>query len=256
MLILVSNDDGVHAHGLHPLADALRPLGDVWIVAPEQEQSAQSHALTMHKPLRVRRRDERVFAVSGTPADCVYMAVHKLLPQRPALVVSGINRGANLGNDILYSGTVAAAMEACLFGIPAIAVSLHVAWQKRASEHHWDTAARVAEQVARGVLEHGLAPRTLLNINVPDVPPGELRGLRTTRMGVRTYEQQVDARTDPRGRAYYWIGGAHERFEPIPESDGPEVEAGYASVSPLQADLTAEAQLAAMRRWPLFAAGS
>lgn len=252
MLILVSNDDGIHAHGLRPLADALSVLGEVWIVAPEQEQSAQSHALTMHKPLRMRRREERVYAVSGTPADCVYMAVHNLLPERPALVVSGINRGANLGNDILYSGTVAAAMEACLVGIPAIAVSLYVEWQVRARQHHWSTASEVALQVARGVLEHGLPARTLLNVNVPDVPPEALLGVRATRMGVRTYEQAVDARVDPRGRPYYWIGGAHKLFEPIPDSDGPAVEAGYASVSPLQADLTAEFALDGLRRWSVF----
>lgn len=249
MRILVSNDDGIHAYGLPPLAEALSALGEVWIVAPEREQSAQSHALTMHKPLRVRRRGEREFAVSGTPADCVYLAAHHLLPEPPALVVSGINRGGNLGNDVLYSGTVAAAMEACLIGIPSIAISMHVEDGVRAADHHWATAAALAARLGRDVLQHGLPPRTLLNVNVPDLPLDQLKGLRVARMGVRHYDNQVDARVDPRGRDYYWIGGKHERFEPIPGSDGPLVEQGYASVSPLEADLTHEGMLRRMESW-------
>ncbi|MCK6523078.1 5'/3'-nucleotidase SurE [Myxococcota bacterium] len=252
--ILISNDDGVHAYGLPPLIEALTPLGEVWVVAPEREQSAQSHALTMHKPLRVRRRGERSFGVTGTPADCVYMALNKLLPGRPDIVVSGINRGGNIGNDILYSGTVAAAMEACLVGIPAIAVSLHVEWDVHASKHHWGTAAELAARLAASVLRDGLAPRTLLNVNVPDVPPEALKRVCATSMGVRRYETKVDERVDPRGQRYYWLGGAHERFEPIPESDGEAIERGDASVTPIQADLTSWATLSRLRQLDIFQA--
>lgn len=250
--ILISNDDGVHAYGLPPLIEALTPLGEVWVVAPEREQSAQSHALTMHKPLRVRRRGERSFGVSGTPADCVYMALNKLLPAPPDIVVSGINRGGNIGNDILYSGTVAAAMEACLVGVPAIAVSLHVDWEVHASKHHWRTAAELTARLAQEVLQHGLLPRTLLNVNVPDVPPDALAGVVPTSMGVRRYETRVDERIDPRGQRYYWLGGAHERFDPIPNSDGEAIERGYASVTPIQADLTSWTGLDRLRGLDLF----
>ncbi|MEY3213479.1 MAG: nucleoside-3/5-monophosphate phosphatase and short-chain exopolyphosphatase SurE [Pseudomonadota bacterium] len=250
--ILISNDDGVHAYGLPPLIEALTPLGEVWVVAPESEQSAQSHALTMHKPLRVRRRGERFFGVSGTPADCVYMALNKLMPERPDIVVSGINRGGNIGNDILYSGTVAAAMEACLVGIPAIAISLHVDWEVHASKHHWGTAAALAARLVGQVRIHGLLPRTLLNVNVPDVPPEALKRVAATSMGVRRYENKVDERVDPRGQRYYWLGGAHERFDPIPDSDGQAIERGYASVTPIQADLTSWPGLARVHRMDVF----
>ncbi|MCB9759048.1 MAG: 5'/3'-nucleotidase SurE [Alphaproteobacteria bacterium] len=249
MRILISNDDGIHAYGLDPLAEALAPLGEVWIVAPEREQSTQSHALTLHKPLRVRERDARRFAVSGTPADCVYMAVLHLMPEPPGLVVSGINRGGNLGNDVLYSGTVAAAMEACLFGLPAIAASLEVDWRVRARDHHWDTAASIVASLARDVLAHGLPRRTLLNLNVPDVPASQLKGIRATRMGIRHYENEVTERLDQRGQPYFWIGGTHVEFEAIAGTDGPAVEAGYASVTPLQADLTHPGALERLRDW-------
>lgn len=252
MRILISNDDGIHAAGLAPLAYALEPLGEVWVVAPEQEQSARSHALTMHKPLRVKRREDRWFSVSGTPADCVYMAVHRVLPGAPDLVVSGINRGANLGSDILYSGTVAAAMEACLYGLRAMAVSLYIDPARPGAAHHWDTAAAVAARVAQAQLDAPLPAHVLLNVNVPDLPLGEVRGVRATCMGVRHYEKRVDERTDPWGRRYYWIGGRHMRFEDIADSDGPALEQGYASVSPLQPDLTHHRFLRDLRGWTLF----
>ncbi|MCO4769981.1 MAG: 5'/3'-nucleotidase SurE [Deltaproteobacteria bacterium] len=249
MRILISNDDGIHAAGLRPLEQALSALGEVWVVAPEREQSAQSHALTMHKPLRIRRKEPRWYSVSGTPADCVYVALHHLLDQAPAIVVSGINRGANLGNDVLYSGTVAAAMEATLHGVPAVAVSLYVEWGTGERDHSWDTAAQVALKVAQRVVNDGLPPRVLLNVNVPDRPAHELSGVRNASMGVRHYEAQVDERRDPRGRRYYWIGGRHERFEAIKDSDGPLIEQGYATVTPIRADMTSYAALKAMKPW-------
>lgn len=246
MRILLANDDGFYAHGLKPLAEALDDLGEVWVVAPEREQSARSHALTMHKPLRATERRPRWFAVSGTPADCVYMGVFHLMPERPDIVVSGINRGANLGNDVLYSGTVAAAMEGALLGLPSVAVSLFYRFGTPTELLNFGTAARVTRAVVAGLIEHGHEPRTVVNINVPDLPESELQGIRAARLGIREYEPLVDERRDPRGRPYYWIGGKHSRFAPIPDSDGPLCSEGWATVTPLSADLTAERALEAM----------
>jgi 5'-nucleotidase len=251
MRILVSNDDGFFARGLPPLVQALQSLGTVWVVAPEREQSAKSHSLTMHKPLRIKEhpgRGDRWFSVSGTPADCVYMALNHLLPERPDLVVSGINYGSNLGNDVLYSGTVAAAMEACLAEIPAIAASLHLDFRDP-EPLHWDTAGAVVRQVAERVVEHGLPRRTLLNVNVPNVAPDALQGVVSCRHGERRYENLVRPGTDPRGRKYFWVAGNHSHFGDDPQTDGPLVERGFASVSPLSADMTDERQLGAMGDW-------
>lgn len=243
--ILISNDDGIDSPGIAALADAVKDFGTVWVVAPDRERSAQSHTLTMHKPLRADPRGERMFAVSGTPADCVYLGLLGLLPKEPALVLSGINRGSNLGNDVFYSGTVAAAMEGCLQGVPAIAFSLHMKFSDEAIA----TAKSVVQRVVTTVLADGLPPRTLLNVNIPAIPLAELRGIKAATMGVRRYEEMVDKRNDPRGRPYYWIGGEHDRFAPIPDSDGPAVEAGWASVTPIRADLTDHASMASVRKW-------
>lgn len=245
MRILLSNDDGVDAPGLAALALAMADLGEVWIVAPEKEQSAQSHALTLHKPLRVKRRDERVFSVSGTPADCVYMARHHVLPAPPDLVVSGVNRGANLGKDVHYSGTVAAAREAAMARVPAIAVSLHVTAPSRS--HHYDTAARVAHDLVARIGPAGIPPLVLLNVNVPDLPFEELAGLRVAPLGHRVYADGVSRRVDPWGRDYYWIGGGHAHFEDMPHTDGPLVERGFATITPLHADPTDTEELEALR---------
>lgn len=249
MIILVSNDDGFEAPGLRELARAAEALGEVWVVAPDSEMSAVSHALTMHRPLRVTQRSERAFAVSGTPADCVYLAVHNLLPEAPALVLSGINRGANLGDDVHYSGTVAAAMEACLMGLPAVAVSLYVDFQVPPEKYHFGSAAEVAVEVSRDVLMHGLPRHVLLNLNVPDRPREEIRGVLATRLGHRHYHPLAEERRDPRGRPYYWIGGSHDRFEDIPSSDGPLVAKGFASLTPLQPDMTSEPMLEKLQGW-------
>ncbi len=245
MLILLSNDDGIEAPGLAALEVALAGLGELWTVAPATEQSAKSHSLTMHEPLRITPAGTRRFSVSGTPADSVYLATHHILPRKPDLVVSGINRGSNLSNDVVYSGTVAAAREAASFGIPALAVSLWVS----SRTPFWDTAQRIARRVAEKVIQRGLPVGVLLNLNVPDLPLEAVKGLRVAPLGRRYYHMSVAENTDPRGRKYYWIGGDHDRFGDDPETDGPICEDGYAVVTPLHMDLTAHEVLDGIRRW-------
>jgi len=245
MRMLLSNDDGIDAPGLAALEEALRALGEVVVVAPATEQSAKSHSLTMHRPLRVSRRGPGRYAVTGTPADAVYLALHHLVPGYVDLVVSGINRGGNLGGDVHYSGTVAAAREACMQGVPAMAVSA----RSVDGVVHFDTAAQVAVDAARRLLDHPLPRGVFLNVNVPCVPPSELRGARVVPLGERTYAHAVDERVDPRGGVYYWIGGPHLAFEGGDDTDGAAVEAGFASLTPLGADPTNLAALEALRGW-------
>jgi 5'-nucleotidase len=240
-VILVTNDDGVHAQGLAALAEALGPLGEVFVVAPDREQSAVGHALTLHRPLRVEKLGERRFAVNGTPSDCVNLGVLGLLPEPPVLVVSGINHGSNLGDDVTYSGTVSAAMEGTLLGVPAMAVS-----QVEADAGGFEDAARVARLVAARALVEGLPAKTLLNVNVPR---GELRGIRMTRLGHRVYREKVVQETDPRGRPYYWIGAGPPEWQADEASDMSAVHAGYASVTPLHLDLTHFGALGRMTDW-------
>lgn len=245
MLVLLSNDDGIEAPGLGALEAVAAELGEVWTVAPATEQSAKSHSLTMSEPLRVLERGVRRFAVTGTPADSVYLALHHLLPRRPDIVLSGINRGTNLSNDVLYSGTVAAAREAAGAGIASIAVSLWVG----EGPPHWETAQDVVRRISAHVIARGLPPGVLVNVNVPDVPLAGLRGVRVAPLGRRHYAFSVLEKTDPRGRKYYWIGGDHQRFEDIPDSDGPLCEQGFAVVTPLQMDLTAHDLIPGLREW-------
>ncbi len=247
MRLLLSNDDGIAADGLAALAAALAPLGSVYVVAPEHEQSAKSHALTLREPLRVRSVGNNRWAVSGTPADCVYVALHHLLAEPPDIVVSGINHGANLGNDVHYSGTVAAAREACLHGRQAISVSLRRA--DAAGLPNWDTAAHVAARVVDAVSRHPLAALVHLNVNVPDIPLSDLRGIRATSLGERRYQPLVDARQDPRGVTYLWIGGPHIEFNGDPSSDGRAVDQGWASATPLDAYPNHADSLHALRSW-------
>ena len=247
MRLLISNDDGIDAPGIAALADAASAFGDVWVVAPDRERSAHGHAFTMHEPLRAHPRGPQRFAVSGTPADAVYLGIHKLLPEPPALVLAGINDGSNLGNDVFYSGTVAAAMEGALLGLPAIAISLH----KRAGDkvRHWETAQDVARRVIANVLAEGLPRRTLLNVNVPNVPLSRLAGLKTCVLGERRYHPLVLERLDPRGRTYYWIGGDHDTFVEVAESDGLAIDADWATVTPIVPDVTHHDALPQVRRW-------
>ncbi len=250
MRILVSNDDGIFAAGIPPLVGALERLGEVWVVAPASEQSASSHSLTMHEPLRIQRIRDRWFSVSGTPADCVYMAVNHLLPARPAVVVSGINRGGNLSEDTHYSGTVAAAREAVLVGIRGVAVSLHVPWGAPSQPgYRWEAAAALASRVVADVVGHPIETCRLFNLNVPNLPLAELKGIKLCRLGHRHYEVAVEDRLDLRGRHYYWIGGDHAHFDDRPDTDGPTVESGWASLTPMRVDMTADAALPDMATW-------
>ncbi|OGP34956.1 MAG: 5'/3'-nucleotidase SurE [Deltaproteobacteria bacterium GWC2_65_14] len=244
-MILVCNDDGYRSEGILALAEALRALGTVYVVAPDRERSAAGHSLTLSHPLRVEKVGTRAYAVDGTPTDCVNLAVNGILRgKKIALVASGINKGANMGDDITYSGTVAGAMEGTLLGIPSIAVSL-------ASRNHFrfEASAKFTHEVARKVLRHKIPKDTLLNINLPNVPPEEIRGVRVTRQGKRIYGDAIVEKRDPRGRKYYWIGGDSLEREDIPGSDLEAVEEGYISVTPLHLDMTDYASLRAIRRW-------
>ncbi|MCC6143234.1 MAG: 5'/3'-nucleotidase SurE [Candidatus Hydrogenedentes bacterium] len=232
-LILVTNDDGIRAPGIIALAEALRAVGEVCVYAPEGQQSAVGHGVSLHKPLRVNELQPGWFSVDGTPTDCVMLAVRDLLGRRPDLVVSGVNTGANLGDDVTYSGTVAGAFEGMLLGIHSIAVS-DVSYAPR----YLETAAAVAAQVALHVLEHGIPEDTLLNVNVPDLPYAALQGTMITRMGRRTYQDEIVRRTDPRGGTYYWIGGAEPAHVTDPGTDFDAIEQDKVSITPLHRDLT------------------
>jgi 5'-nucleotidase len=238
--ILVTNDDGVRSPGVHALAAALERLGEVTIVAPHIEASAIGHALTLRRPLRMEPVGDRVHDVDGTPTDCVNIAVTQLYAERPPdLVVSGINMGYNLGDDVTYSGTVSGAMEASLLGIPGIAVSL----ERSQGSYDFGPAAAAAASIAEAVLRRGLPPRVFLNLNVPS---GQPKGTRVTVQAKRNHITVVAERIDPRGRPYYWIEEGQNDWEPHDRSDYQAVRDGYVSVTPLQPDLTAHDALAAV----------
>jgi 5'-nucleotidase len=239
--ILVTNDDGYRSAGIVALSSALAELGDVTVVAPEDDRSGIGHALSIKHPVRispVRDRSVPTYRASGTPADCVVIGAFDLCGGRPALVVSGINRGANLGDDVNYSGTVAAAIEGVIIGIPSIAVSLAARWPDFDAAHHWETAAGVAVDVAREVLADGLPRLDLLNLNVPNLPASELLGVRWVRQGRKGYRDRLDPRTDPRGRRYYWIWGSFDASQIEEGTDLAAVRDGYASVTPITIDRT------------------
>ncbi len=248
MQILVTNDDGIHSSGLLVLAEALSAVGEVVVVAPDRERSAVSHSLTLHHPLRAEEIRPGVFAIDGTPTDCVNLGIHGLFPGRPDLVVSGINRGSNMGDDITYSGTVSAAMEATLMGVPAFAVSLDSPGLRR---EDYLPAARFAARMAAQVARQGLPPDTLLNVNVPLSPSGGIRGVRLTRQGKRVYKDLVVEKLDPRGRKYYWIGAGELGFENLEGTDFHAVASGFISVTPLHLDLTNYRSFEALAAWPL-----
>lgn len=231
-MILVTNDDGVQSPGIHALAEALRPLGEVTIVGPLTESSAIGHALTLARPLRLERVADHVYSVDGTPTDCVNIALTVVLRAKPALIVSGINKGYNLGDDVTYSGTVAGALEGALLGIPSIAVSLE---RTRGGEFDFTRAAAAGAAVASGVLSHGLPPRTLLNVNVPSRVTG---GFRVTVQARRNHETRVTESIDPRGRPFYWIEEGESEWVVDERSDYHAVKAGWVSVTPLHPDLT------------------
>jgi 5'-nucleotidase len=240
-LLLVTNDDGVHAPGLRALVDALGPLGEVHVVAPDREVSACSQSLTLKHPLRVETLSPGVHAVDGTPADCVNLALVKLLPRRPELVLSGINRGGNLGDDVFYSGTVGGAREGTFFGIPSVAISLAAR-----AEMDFGEAAAFSARLARLVLEKGLPEQTLLNVNVPS---GQPRGVAVTIQGRREHEGTILEGLDPRRRTYYWIEEGRDRWVSDEMSDIHAVRNGLISVTPLKTDTTHHAVLAAFHAW-------
>ena len=233
MIILVSNDDGIHSEGILALEKALQPMAEIYTVAPDRVQNSMSHALTLHRPLRVHDLGSRRLSVDGTPTDCVKLALTGLLPVRPDLVVSGINKGPNLGDDIIYSGTVSAAIEGALLGLPAIAVSL-VTFEK----FDFRAAAEFTATLVSQIIKRGIPSETLLNVNVPPLPKDQLKGWRLTRMGKRHYSENIVERIDPRGGKYYWIGGDSLGFAQEDGTDCVAVHEGYVSVTPLQVDLT------------------
>jgi 5'-nucleotidase len=250
--ILVTNDDGVMAPGLLALVQEMRSLGKVTVLAPDRNWSASGHVKTMHRPLRVKevQLEDGTTALTsdGAPSDCVALAALGIVPEKIDLVVSGINPNANLGDDVTYSGTVTAAMEAVIWEIPGIAVSLD------SPENHlgaldYRPAAQVASQVAAKIFAKGLPPGNLLNVNVPYCPSEEIKGWQITRMGIRVYRDALDRRVDPRGVPYYWIGGENPTGVPDQGTDVGALAEGYVSITPLQMDLTDYQIMDQIRRW-------
>jgi 5'-nucleotidase len=250
LLILVTNDDGIHTPGIGVLAEKLAEIGRVIVVAPDRERSAAGHSMTLHSPLRAEEIRPGFFAVDGTPTDCVNLGIHGLFPERPQLVVSGINRGGNLGDDITYSGTVAAALESTLMGVPAFAISLESGPFTAAN---FEIAARFAATLAEEVLRRGLPPDTFLNVNIPAGTP---RGVRLTRQGKRMYGDVVVENVDPRGRKYYWLGGGELGFQNVEGTDFHAVHDQYISVTPLHIDLTNYRSFDELTAWSLEKIGN
>jgi 5'-nucleotidase len=250
MHILVTNDDGVHAPGLLALVEAMRPLGDVTVLAPEVNWSGGGHVKTLHRPLRVRETTlsdgTPALASDGAPSDCVALALLGRVPPLD-LVVSGINTYGNLGHDVTYSGTVTAAMEAVIAGVPGIAFSL--AADDTTLERNYGPAADFARRIVGTAIDRGLSPDLLLNVNVPCIPAARIKGLRVTRQGLRVYRDKLDARIDPRGQPYYWIGGEYPTGVPDEGTDFGALQDGYVSVTPLRLDLTHYPMAQALAEW-------
>ncbi|HHQ4695668.1 5'/3'-nucleotidase SurE [Aeromonas veronii] len=248
MRILVSNDDGVHAEGIRALSEALCACGEVIVVAPDRNRSGASHSLTLEVPLRVTRIAENGFngcesyAVKGTPTDCVHLAVNELVRPEPDMVVAGINHGANLGDDVIYSGTVAAATEGRHLGYPSIAISL-------VGKTHFATAAHYAALLVKGLMKHPLPADQILNVNVPDLPLEQIKGIKTTRLGNRHRAESVICTEDPRGQPIYWIGPPGSQQDAGDGTDFAAIEQGYVSITPLTIDMTAYDSLAGLGAW-------
>lgn len=247
MRILCSNDDGILAPGLALLADACREVAEVTVVAPDREQSGTSHSLTLHRPLRPARRPDGGFQVDGTPTDCVMLALEALMPAAPDFVFSGINHGPNMGEDVLYSGTVSAAMEGVMLGVPGVALSF--------TGHHAETMATYRETLVRLIRQITSAPefprQMLLNINLPDCPASDVKGVRVTRLGSRYFSNSLTRMQDPWGRDIMWIGGGSITWTGGDDSDHAAVLEGFISVTPLQMDLTGFGLIEAVRGWDL-----
>ena len=254
--ILVANDDGVNSHGLQVLAKALSRIGHVTVVAPEREQSTMGHALTLHKPVRLFKvrasKGIDQWALSGTPADCVYMGIRHVLKGRPDIIVSGINNGVNLGNDIFYSGTIAAAREGAVLDIPAVACSLdyHFELGKPVSPHFADAADYIADLVPT-ILKNRLPSNCLLNINFPNLPISKVKGVKISRQGFRIYTDLVKEKNDNRGKPYYWLGGRYAGFKRIEGSDCEVVDNGFISITPCRIDVTQYDFMDTLSQWNL-----
>jgi 5'-nucleotidase len=244
MRLLLSNDDGHRATGLQTLAAALAQVAQITVVAPDRDRSGASNSLTLDQPLRAREDESGFIYVNGTPTDCVHLAITGLLDQEPDMVISGINSGGNLGDDVLYSGTVAAAMEGRFLGLPAIAVSLVLAGAR-----NYECAARVVLKLLERIPLAQIPPATILNVNVPDVPFSELKGVRTTRLGHRHRAEPVVRGTDPRGEAVYWVGPPGDEQDAGPGTDFHAVRHGFVSVTPLGVDLTRHDALQPTQMW-------
>jgi 5'-nucleotidase len=245
MHILLSNDDGYLAEGLVALANALTSVAEISVVAPDKNRSAASNSLTLEMPLRAYRSDNGFIKVDGTPTDCVHLAITGLLEKEPDMVIAGINHGANLGDDVIYSGTVAAATEGRFLGLPAMAISL----ASTEEPGHFETAAHVAVTLLKQLIENPLPQDTLLNVNVPDVAIKDLKGYQATRLGQRHKAEAVVKNRDPRGRAIYWVGPPGAEQDSGPGTDFYAVNRGYVSVTPLQIDLTRFESLNSIRKW-------
>lgn len=245
--ILISNDDGVYAPGIRHLTKELRRMGEVVVVAPSSNQSAVSHALTMSRPLRIKRIEDNVYSVDGTPTDCITLAFHEILKKKlPDIVVSGLNHGANMGEDVTYSGTVAAAIEGAIMGLPAIAASMTV---HDAEGKSFKSAAKFIRRLVMRVIAQ-MPPATLLNVNFPKMPRGGYRSYQVTRLGRRVYSDIISARRDLSGRSYYWIGG-EPTWDRVEGTDAGAIKSGRVSITPLNIDMTDRELLEAMRGWSL-----
>ena len=244
MRILLSNDDGYFAPGLQALADALTGLGEIVVVAPEQNRSGASNSLTLDRPLFLKKSANGFYFVNGTPTDCVHLAITGMLDSLPDIIVSGINNGANMGDDTIYSGTVAAATEGYLLGIPSIAVSL-----TSFDGNHFDTAGRVVRELVEKFIKQPFTEPVLLNVNVPDIPYEQLRGSEVTRLGRRHKAESVVKMLSPRNETVYWVGAAGAAADAGPGTDFNAIERGYVSITPLQIDLTHTAQMSVVQRW-------
>ena len=247
MTILVANDDGIDSSGIRALAKALKTLGDVWVIAPERAQNAMGRAITLHKPLRLNQVGRQMFSVNGTPSDCMTLAFGKILKDHKVdLVVSGINKGLNLGDDVTNSGTVAAALEGAIRGISSIAVSMD--GQNR---FRFALGAKIALAVAKMVSKHGLPADTLLNVNIPDQQANGLKGMKLTSLSRRRYKDPVVEKTDPRGGKYYWIAGEQVSWNRKKHSDVDAISQGFVSITPLHFDMTQYRALKKLQSWEL-----
>lgn len=244
MHLLLSNDDGIHASGLKLLADALEPLGKITVVAPHRNRSASSNSLTLERPIRVQAVTKNWYSVDGTPTDCVHLAITGLIKDEPNIVVSGINAGANLGDDVIYSGTVAAAMEGRFLGLPAVAISV-ASFQPL----YLEDAAQVSYELISKLASTQLPNDVIININIPNLPKQELQGIQTTRLGNRHKAEPVIKSEDPRGKSIYWVGAAGPEQDAGPGTDFHAIKHGYVSVSPMHLDLTHYKAMQALAEW-------